>query len=96
MLIRGKEIVKVVEAERISKEEVAQAEENNHHVYAMRHGDDGDWSVPVTIEPGVLVNYWGYLITKEPLDNPGAESLYIELTEQEGYDLAEWREDQTA
>lgn len=96
MLIREKEVVKVVEAARISEEERKQVENDNHHLYMMRHDDDGDWSVPVTIEQNVLVNYWGYLITKEPLDNPGPDPLCIELTEDEGYDLAEWREGKTA
>lgn len=91
MLIRGKEVVKVQETDRISEEEVKQAEKNNHHVYMMRH-DECDWSIPMTIEQGVFVNYWGYLITKEPLDNPGPDSLYIELTEEEGFSLAEWRD----
>lgn len=95
MLIRGKEVVKVVETNRIKKEEAAQAKKDNHHVYMMRHGES-DWSTPVTIEPGVLVNYWGYLITKEPLDNPGPDSLYIVLTEEEGLHLAEWRDGQSA
>jgi hypothetical protein len=96
MLIRGKEVVKVAEADRISAEEALQAKNDNHHVYRMRHDDEGDWSIPVTIEQRVLVNYWGYLITKEPFDNPGPDSLYIELTEEEGYNLAEWRLDPTA
>ena len=95
MYIRGKEVVKVVEADRVTKEEVTQAKKDNHHVYMMRHGDS-DWSIPITIEPGVLVNYWGYLITKEPLDNPGPDSLYIVLTKEEGWNLAEWRAGQPA
>lgn len=37
--------------------------------YYLRHGDDGDWIVPVSIEPNyVMVNYAGCIFSPEPLD----------------------------
>lgn len=100
MKIQGKQVVKVVEGERISKEELAQIRANNHHFYPMRHAEN-DMSVPVTIEPRVIVNYWGYMITDEPLSYTGARTpesapSFIELTEKEGYDLVDMREYATA
>ncbi|WP_162596012.1 LPD28 domain-containing protein [Bacillus sp. CGMCC 1.16541] len=96
MSIRGTEIVKVVEGKRISKEELKQARNENHHFYVMRHAGN-DMSIPVTIEQRVIVNYWGYLITKESFTYtdshiPGDAPSFIELTEEEGYGLVELRE----
>lgn len=93
MKFKGVEVVKVEEGPRISKEERTQHQSDNHHIYAMRHSED-DWSLPVTIERGVMVNYWGYMITKEPLELTDSNSLgsdpsFIELTEDEGYDLVD-------
>ena len=36
---------------------------DNLHLYSTRHGDDGDWCTPISIEYGVLVNFYGHLIT---------------------------------
>lgn len=33
------------------------------YVYECRHGDDGDWVTPVTIENRVIVNFAGTFIT---------------------------------
>jgi hypothetical protein len=56
-----------------------------YNYYAMRHSDD-DWSKPVTIENGVVVNYYGLLATKKELkmDNEWSEGRYeIVLTDAE-------------
>lgn len=53
----------------------------NKFYYDMRHGDS-DWSMPITIEKWVCVNYWGLLITDTPLDL-GSEDC-LELTVEEG------------
>lgn len=90
MNFQGKEVVKVVEAERISEQEFNQVKANNQHYYALRHGEE-DWSIPVTIEHGVLVNYWGYMITKEALAFPPSETC-IDLSEAEGYDFIDMRD----
>lgn len=95
MKFQGVEVVKVEEGSRISKEEREKHKENNHHVYAMRHGDN-DWSIPATIEQGVMINYWGYIVTEEPLDltqssGNGSSTPSIELTEDEGYDIVDMR-----
>jgi hypothetical protein len=36
------------------------------NVYYLRHADN-DWSIPLTVENNVCCNYWGLLITKNPL-----------------------------
>jgi hypothetical protein len=36
------------------------------YFYEVRHADN-DWCEPVEVALGVLVNFWGTLITKEPL-----------------------------
>lgn len=36
------------------------------YVYEVRH-DDNDWCTPVEVALGVLVNFLGTLITKEPI-----------------------------
>jgi hypothetical protein len=100
MKIQGKAIVKVVEGRRISKDELAQVRAKNQHFYPMRHAEN-DMSIPVTIESRVIVNYWGYMITDEPLSYTGAHTpksapSFIELTEEEGYDLVDMRDYATA
>ena len=37
------------------------------HLYGIRHSDD-DWGKPITIEKFVLVNRYGYIVSKQPLD----------------------------
>lgn len=53
--------------------------------YDCRHGDEGDFVLPVTIEPGVMVNFAGSIISGEPIDL-GADG-YIILTEEESEEL---------
>lgn len=36
--------------------------------YRFRHGDMGDWSVPVTLENNVVVNFWGDLFALEEIE----------------------------
>lgn len=36
------------------------------YFYEVRHADN-DWCEPVEVALGVLVNFWGTLITKEPI-----------------------------
>lgn len=46
----------------------------DYNYYGIRHDDDG-FGTPVTIEAGVMVNFWGTLATKEDLSNhPDKES----------------------
>ena len=40
------------------------------YLYDTRHGDDGDWCAPITIENHVLVNYCGCLVSNIPIDIP--------------------------
>jgi len=35
--------------------------------YCARHGSD-DWTVPLTIEPFVRVDYFGAIFTRQPID----------------------------
>lgn len=46
------------------------------HMYEVRHSDD-DWLEPSQITEGVLVNFYGTLLTTEPLDMP-TEGIYLE------------------
>ena len=46
------------------------------YCYYLRHGDDGEF---VSLEPKVVVNHGGTVITKEPIDF--GEAGYIPLTE---------------
>ena len=56
------------------------------YYYEMRHPDN-DLSIPATVERFVLVNFWGTLISTEPLDfqKDPASGLdeYIDLSEEE-------------
>lgn len=50
-----------------------------YHLYGMRHGDDD--MIPCTIEPYVVVNYYGAFITKSEIPligKPGNQYLQIE------------------
>ncbi len=56
--------------------------------YYLRHDDDGNWILPVTIEDKfVWVNYCGCIFTFEDLSPYMVEEGYVELTEEEGYDV---------
>ena len=44
-----------------------------YHFYEVRH-DDNSWGDPVEIALGILVNFLGTLIMKEPLDLEPAEN----------------------
>lgn len=55
------------------------------YYYGIRHSDD-DFSMPVTIEPNVIVNHWGTLVTREPIDHLMDTSTHwhqIELDEED-------------
>lgn len=55
------------------------------YAYNCRHGDDGDWVTPVTIEKGgVMVNFAGVLIVDKPIDFPEGKN-YICVTETDYY-----------
>lgn len=53
------------------------------HLYWLRHPDD-DWSEPCTIEPYVLVNRWGALLSPKELviGRKGNLSLSKEIRER--------------
>jgi hypothetical protein len=92
MEFKGIRVMDFHEGKRPSQEEVQAIKARGHYLYAMRHGDDGDMSVPVTIEPGVFVNYFGYIVTEIPLIFESEDDPYIPLTEDERYDLLEIRD----
>lgn len=52
--------------------------------YHLRHGDDGDWTAPVTIENRVIVNFCGTFITDEPIEIPNG---YIPIEDYSYGDL---------
>ncbi len=59
----------------------------NLYKYEIRHSDD-DWGEPVTIEPHVLVNFYGTVLTPEPLTFENEADKYIPLTEEESESFA--------
>lgn len=50
--------------------------------YGIRHSDS-DFSIPVTIEPFVTVNWWGVMKTRKPLHFRNNKDKYIVLTKKE-------------
>ena len=54
--------------------------------YAMRHGDK--WDIPLTIEPSVSVNRWGFVLLEKPLKFANPSDQYEPLTPVEGGDFA--------
>ena len=50
--------------------------------YEMRHGET-DWTQPISIELGVVVNFWGTLILPKPLPLTAHPSSFIELTPEQ-------------
>lgn len=48
-------------------------------MYHCRHDDDGDWTTPVTIEPRVMVNFCGVLITDKEIVFPNPNDKYIPI-----------------
>lgn len=62
---------------RIDRETVPEG----YTMYEVRHADD-DWGEPVEIAIGILVNFYGTLLTKEPFDlEPSAvtNNSYLEI-----------------
>lgn len=62
------------------------------YIYRLRHSDDGNWVVPVTIERHVVVNYCGFIVSHIDLFKEFKELVvddeYIPIeSEDEGYDL---------
>lgn len=53
--------------------------------YPLRH-DETDWAQPMTIEPTVVVNYWGVIGLPRPLDFLIED--WILLTPEEGEEIA--------
>lgn len=80
-------VVKVWEGQRIPDSE----RNPELYYYELRHGDDGDWAVPVTIENRVFVNYWGTLASTETI--PLGKDGYIDLSTHITYKLIEMREE---
>lgn len=59
------------------------------HVYEVRHSDN-DWGEPVEICLGVLVNFYGTLLVKEPIElvpfpETGNDYLYIDWEDDWDY-----------
>ena len=63
------------------------------YVYKMRHGDDGDWTLPVTVEDGgVMVNHFGTMISGNPIvmDEGDHTELGDYESEEIGYSVGEY------
>lgn len=73
-------MISVLEDKRIPKAE----RDPNKFYYELRHADN-DWSVPITVEKNVLVNFWGTLISDKPY--PLNDGGFHSLTEDEVDDL---------
>ncbi len=61
--------------------EIKIASEDHKYVYSMRH-DESDFSLPVTVEPFVVVNRYGMLVTDEMIHFPDDKDKMIPLTER--------------
>lgn len=61
--------------ERIDPKTVPQ----NKFLYHCRHDDNGDFVAPVTIEPKVLVNFCGSLVTEKEIIFSNNTDPYIPL-----------------
>jgi hypothetical protein len=71
--LRGQHVI-VLESER-PKERTP-----DKFYYGIRH-EDSDLDMPITLEPSVVVNYWGTIVCDKPIDL-GPEG-YVALTEGE-------------
>ena len=57
---------------RVDRETVPQGK----YMYEIRHSDE-DWGLPVSVGPGVLVNFFGTVVSDEPLlDESGEERWF--------------------
>jgi hypothetical protein len=54
------------------------------YYYDIRHSDE-DWGYPCTVEPYVLVNHFGTMVTTEPIEIEPDENgdVYLEITDEE-------------
>ena len=63
--------------ERFSSEH---APDNYPYMYQLRHDED-DWTIPVTLEKVVFVNFFGTVFLKEPV--VFCEDSYVEISDFE-------------
>ena len=49
------------------------------YMYQTRHSDNGSWCTPVTVEPRVLVNFCGTIITDEEIEFPNPVDPFIPI-----------------
>ena len=78
---RGQKVL-VEEGKRIDEDKLR----DNQRLYHLRHGDNNDWSVPVTVENRVMVSFWGSLVATEEIGFE--EGDYSILSEKEEEKLA--------
>lgn len=55
------------------------------YLYEVRHGD-GEWSDPVQIAKVIMVNHYGSIITREPIDLP--PDGYLDINPDEDWDFS--------
>ena len=56
---------------------------NGLYVYGIRHSEN-DWNEPIAIEKLVVVDRYGYIVSKRPLDKiVNAEKRYYILSDEE-------------
>jgi len=51
--------------------------------YCLRHDDEGDWCMPITIEKAVYCNFWGTLVSDKPIPQIQKDGDYINLTNKQ-------------
>ncbi|MFQ5480402.1 MAG: LPD28 domain-containing protein [Thermodesulfobacteriota bacterium] len=74
----GDVIIEVYEDRRIPVQE----QKPDLFYYQCRHSED-DWSTPVTIERNIVwVDFWGTVVTREPMNFN--EDDFLDLTSEEG------------
>jgi L-rhamnose isomerase len=76
---RGVPVVQVTGA-RIRQED----RQEGFYYYDIRHSDD-DWGYPCTVEPYVLINHFGTIVTTQPIEFEPDENgdAYLEITDEE-------------
>lgn len=92
MAFRFKNIVEIYEGKRIP----AEVRRHDMYYYELRHGEPY-WSLPLTVERAVWVNYWGTIVCRELVDLPedyGDGARYMSLSRKNGEKLVEMAQEQ--
>lgn len=68
----GKKISGLLSEYRIDKNKPVEGK----YMYDIRHSDE-DWCEPATLEPSVMVNWFGTIIVDEPIEFPDGKNYLV-------------------